>query len=148
MHRAHPARSLAASLALLATLFGGLFYGAGNMLMLATSPGFASVLHGDHGGHEGHGEHDHGAVDALVCGDGVGPATRAAPAPDADGPLGIPAHCVFCLDGTAPTPVEVVAAAADPLCPEAPRLRPNPAPAASVAVHEPRQPRAPPVRLV
>lgn len=147
MRTVHPARSLAASLALLATLFGGLFYGAGNMLMLATVPGFASVLHGDPGDHR----HDHASgprVDRLACGEGVG-AAAVPPTASADHePLGIPAHCMFCLDGVSPAPVDLAAAAVEPERPLISHLRCEPAPAAAAPVYDPRQSRGPPLRLV
>ncbi|MDZ7825300.1 MAG: Plug domain-containing protein [Gammaproteobacteria bacterium] len=65
-------RQLAANLALLAALFGGLFLGAGNMVMLQLDPSFAKVLHGGHGPDDpaGH-DHEDPAVDALACGDGL-----------------------------------------------------------------------------
>ena len=178
MRTFHPARALAARLALLATLFGGLFYGAGNMLVLATVPGFASVLHGDHVGDHGaaadvhdcvgdygsvhrtadaprrdpgdhrHDHHPGAPVDGLGCGEGDGIA-KAPPTDTADHELlGIPAHCMFCLDGVVPAPVDLAVATFETERPLTPHLQCEPAPAAAAPVHDPRQSRGPPLRLV
>lgn len=146
-------RRLAANLALMAALFGGLFLGAGNMVMLQLDPSFAAVLHAGHGAddHSGHGqsgdEPEQPPADALACGDGL-PATDSGHA-DANDPLPVlPAHCLFCLDGITPQPVD------PPAAPETTPARPSlPAPPATVqatliARHHPASPRAPPATLV
>jgi hypothetical protein len=144
-------RQLAANLALVAALFGGLFLGAGNMVMLHLDPSFAAVLHGGHGADE-HSGHEHAAhepeqlpAEALACGDGLPAAAARADA--GDGLPVLPAHCLFCLDGITPQPVDPATAAdstpARPSLPAAPAtLR-----ATLVARHHPARPRDPPATL-
>ena len=93
-------RSLAETLALFAALFGGLAYGTGNMLQLALDPAGAMRAHGGAGAA--------GADDfALICAGAHGEHARPGKAPRAPEPL-LPAHCLFCLDGIAPQPVELL----------------------------------------
>jgi len=141
-------RQLAANLALVAALFGGLFLGTGNMVMLQLDPSFAAVLHGAHGPDDpaGH-DHEAEADDALACGDGLQAAGN--DQPDATGPLPmLPAHCLFCLDGITPQPVDPVAE------PETKPTRPSlPAAPATlratlVARHHPARPRGPPAATI
>lgn len=148
MNHCRAFRQLAANLALVAALFGGLFLGAGNMVMLKLDPSFAAVLHGGHGLDDAHGhDHEDPAVDALACGDGLA-ATRDGRT-DATGPLPmLPAHCLFCLDGITPQPVNPAAAPETiPVCPSLPS---PPATLRSMlaARHHPARPRDPPATTI
>ena len=141
-------RQLAANLALVAALFGGLFLGAGNMVMLQLDPSFAAVLHGDHGpdDHVGH-DHEDPAVDALACGDGLEAATTGHSNASAPLPV-LPAHCLFCLDGITPQPVDPApgpeTTPARPALPAAPAtLR-----ATLITRHHPVRPRGPPAATI
>lgn len=123
------------ALALTATLFGGLVLGTGNMLALQLEPGIAADLHRLHGmgsmpgmAHERAPMHDMASMHASMR---VAPAAHDAasmhgmhhahagaapqqmPPPTghmvASGPLpDLPAHCMFCIDGIAPQPVELI----------------------------------------
>lgn len=141
-------RQLAANLALLAALFGGLFLGAGNMVMLQLDPSFAKVLHGGHGPDDpaGH-DHEDPAVDALACGDGLQAVGN--DQPDATGPLPVlPAHCLFCLDGITPQPADPAAAPETTPARMALPAAPATLQATLIARHHPARPRDPPAATI
>lgn len=166
MHCSRTFMQFGQQLALWAALFGGLFLGAGNMLMLHVDPAAAHRLHTEHGAaapgiadrsRSAAVAHDP-ALEALICGDGLA-AANAWPASEVALDHGyltqptriatpwLPAHCLFCLDGIVPQPVALLTAPSSPADTPA-----APATVRTIAVELPSrrystQPRAPPASM-